>query len=117
MTIWISEDLNAREVEILKGIRRYLEDYRCDTHSEGYDEGYQDGEDHAWDEARNKGYDEGWEDACQYILDTWVSKTGFIVTPETIEQMHDIIEYQPNIAAAAVLNFLHKKISNMKVDK
>lgn len=72
--IWTSDELNSREMEILRGIRQYLEDYRCDTHSDGYEEGYRDGEGHSWDVARNKGYDEGWEDACQYILDKFITK-------------------------------------------
>ena len=68
--IWINERLER----ISQHIEDYALDMSHDRYHEGYDIGYRDGENHTWDQARNKGYDEGWEDACQYILDKFITK-------------------------------------------
>ena len=111
--VWVNEDL--QRINTL--IERYAEDTAHNHFNNGYDEGFNAGEESAWDEARNKGFDEGWEDACQYILDTFLHPVGFVTTPETIEHLQAIIEQQQPFAAAAVVNYLHARITELKVDK
>ena len=111
------EHTNPRVEKIIQSIEDYANDAWTDAYNAGYDDGWKEGEMSAWDEARNKGYDEGFEDACQYILDTYVTKTGFVVTPTCNRHVNELIEQNSPITAPALLNYLHAKISAMKVDK
>ena len=115
------EEANAREEEILRAIRQYLNDSNIDTFNDGYDEGYKEGESHAWDEARNKGFDEGWEDACQYILDKiFQEPSGLIFTPPHHKALKNFIEGQGAPACLSFLatnNYYVDQIQKLKVDK
>lgn len=115
------EELSHTTIEIAKEIEKSIDQHSSIAYDVGYDEGYDEGQKRSeimYDERMNERYDQGWTDACQYILEHYLTPSNLVITPTDAKAINDMIEqeYPTVLVVTAFQNYLCNKIESMKDD-
>ena len=109
-------ELTPRIEKIMTSIQTAVKDAEDD----GYHDGQHDGFDEGWCEGRDRGYADGWEDACQYILDKYIARNSWVITPRSQAEFNELLEAHADNTAMCMMimqNWMAELIHELKVDK